>query len=124
MSGMRTASTISPGSSADFERAGHKIFNRKITSSRKAAKPDLRAQRRQGRNPVRRRIGVTERSADGAAVAHRAIGDGGGDPLHGAAGHVGYSSVLDIAMRDAGADHELVAAAFGPSRVRQARRYR
>ena len=56
---------------------------------------------------------MTEGSADRAAVAHRAVGDGAGNPLHGAARHIGYSSVLDVAMRDAGADHELVAAAFG-----------
>ena len=56
---------------------------------------------------------MAERSADRAAVAHGAVGDGGGDPLHGAARHIGDAPILDIAMGDAGADDELVAAAFG-----------
>ena len=35
-----------------------------------------------------------------------------GDPLHGAARDIGDASILDVAMGDAGADHEFVAAAF------------
>ncbi|MEY9726030.1 hypothetical protein ABIA07_001931 [Bradyrhizobium yuanmingense] len=52
---------------------------------------------------------MAERAADGAAVAHRAIGDLGSDSPHGAAGHVGGAAVLDIGMGDEGAQHELVA---------------
>ena len=55
---------------------------------------------------------MAERAADGAAVAHRAIGDGTCDALHGAACNVGDAPVLDVAMGDAGADNELVAAAL------------
>ena len=50
-----------------------------IRRSPGAAGDNRRAKRRESRNPVRRRIGMDEAAADGAAVAHRAIGDAGGD---------------------------------------------
>ena len=52
-------------------------------------------------------------AAHRAAVAHRAIGDVGGDALHRAARDIGRASVLDIGMGDAGAEHEFVAATLG-----------
>jgi hypothetical protein len=55
---------------------------------------------------------MTERSADRAAVANGPVGDGTGDPLHGAARHVGYSPIFDVTMGDARADDEFIAAAF------------
>ena len=56
---------------------------------------------------------MAERSADRAAIAHRAIGDVGGDALHGAARDVGNAAVLDVGMGDAGAEHQFVAATLG-----------
>ncbi len=55
---------------------------------------------------------MAERSSDRAAIAHGPVGDGARNPLHGAAGHVGDSAVLDVAMGDAGTDDEFIAAAF------------
>src|SRR3984885_358665 len=56
---------------------------------------------------------MAERASDGAAVANRPIGDRARNTLHRAARDIGYSSVLDVAMGDTGADHELIAMAFG-----------
>ena len=56
---------------------------------------------------------MTERSTDRAAVTNGPVGDGTGDPLHGAASHVGNSPIFDVAMGDAGADDEFITAAVG-----------
>src|SRR5260221_7493725 len=55
---------------------------------------------------------MAEGAADRAAVANRFVGDGAGNPLHGAGRYIGYSSLLDVAMGDAGPDDEFTATAF------------
>ena len=47
-------------------------------------------------------------SANGAAIAHRAIGDAAGNLAKQAARRVGNASVLDIGVGDAGAEVEVI----------------
>ena len=93
-----------------FERADDEVLHRDRARTRQASQRQFRTQRRQRGYPVCRGIGMAERSADRAAIAHGAIGDVGGDALHGAARDVRNASVLDVGMGDAGAEHEFVAA--------------
>jgi len=96
-----------------FERAGDKFLDGEIASPRSTSQCDPCPQPRQRRNPVRRGIGVAERPSDRAAIANRPVGDGACNSLHGATRDIRDSSILDVAMGDAGADHEFVAVAFG-----------
>ena len=57
---------------------------------------------------------MAKRATDRAAVAHRAIGNVGRDRAQGATGHIGRAPVLDIGMRDQGAEHQLAAGELGP----------
>src|ERR1700690_1007592 len=102
------------GPQRGFERSGDKRLDAEIARPRSTAQRDLCTQRRKRGYPVRSGISMTERSPDRATVADRPVGNGAGNPLHGAARYVGYSAILDVAMRDTGADDEFIAAAFGP----------
>ncbi len=96
-----------------FQRARREIFDREVAKPGRTSQPNFGAERGQGRNPIRRGVGVRERAADRAPVANGAVGDSARDPPHRIARDVGNPPVLDVAMRDAGADHELVAAPVG-----------
>ena len=51
-------------------------------------------------------------AANRASVAHRAIGDAMGDAGQRAASHIRHAPVLDIGVRDAGADDDSVGVLF------------
>ncbi len=53
---------------------------------------------------------MREASSDGATIAHRAIGDAGGDRTHRPARDVGQAPILDVGVRHAGADGDAVVA--------------
>ena len=112
------------GTQRGFQRADDEILDCDRAHAGSASQRQFRAQRRERGNPVRRGIGMAERSADRAAVADRAVGDVGGDGPHGAARDVGNAAVFDVGVGDAGAEHEFVAAMRRPASVRQARRCR
>ncbi len=52
---------------------------------------------------------MCETAADGAAIAHSAIGDAAGNLAKQTVGMVGNPPVLDVRMRDARADFEVIA---------------
>ena len=57
-----------------------------------------------GVDPVGRRVGVCQAAAEGAAVAHGAVGNACRDLGEQAAGHIGQFTVLDACVRHGGAD--------------------
>ncbi len=91
-----------------LQRAGEEGRNLNATFSVRALQLERRIERDHGGEPIRGRIGMRQAAADGAAVAHRAIGDGAGDMRQQPGGDIGYPSVLDLSVRHAGADGEHV----------------
>src|SRR5262249_52580472 len=92
----------------DLERADHELVDRHASRPAAVGHDAFRGQCAQRWQPVARWVGMTNTAPDGAAIAHRAIGN--------AAGHGGenrqflhaHTSILDVGGGDAGADNDSI----------------
>ena len=94
----------------DVEDAGDEALDRHPARTGWPAQDHLGADGRQARRPVGGGIGMGEAPADRAARTHRPVGDAARNVAKCAAGHVRHAPVLEVGMRDAGADDDRVVA--------------
>src|SRR4029077_1100733 len=91
------------GLQSGLEYTGDELLYRRFAPSARTRDESGSTEKRERARPVGGRIGVHEAPANGAAVAHGAVGDVGSDLAHEAACRIGNASVLDLRVRDAGA---------------------
>src|SRR5579872_1247246 len=89
-----------------LEHTDNEVLDWNATFARAALDHHRGTERRQGRNPVRRRIGMHDAAANGAPIAHRAISNSRRYLAQSTVGRVWHAAVLDVGMRNAASEHD------------------
>src|SRR6185437_5131864 len=95
-----------------FKHASDELFNGDAALTPPALNNRRRAERRQRRNPICRRVSMHQAAADGATIAHSAIGDAGGDLAYCAIRYVRHAAVLNVGVRDAASEEYRIRGLF------------
>jgi hypothetical protein len=109
------------GFETSFQGFGGQIGGRDAARAADTAHLNLSGKRNHDRRPIGRRIGMSKAAADGAAVAHGAIGNLACRALEHALEHRGHAAILELCMAHAGAHDHMAGLLRAPAQLLQAR---